>query len=58
MKHVYDATTKRETVSRTLDKRYEISYRHPNKVPIQLILKGNSVRIRVFVRYSSKMFRY
>lgn len=33
-------------------------YPHPKKVPIQLILNGNSVRIRVFVRYSSKMFRY
>ena len=58
MKHVYDPNTKRDIVSRTLSKRYPIRYPHPNKVPIQLILNGNSVRIRVFVRYSSKMFRY
>ena len=58
LKHVYDPTTQREITSRTLDKRYPISYPYPQKVPIQLILKGNSVRIRVFVRYSSKMFRY
>ena len=58
MKHVYDPNTKRDIVSRTLSKRYPIRYPHPNKVPVQLILNGNSVRIRVFVRYSSKMFRY
>ena len=58
MQHVYDPNAKRETISRTLDRRYPITYPHPKKVPIQLILKGNSVRIRVFVRYSSKMFRY
>ena len=58
MKHVFDVNAKRDIPSRTLDKRYPISYPHPNKVPIQLILNGNSVRIRVFVRYSSKMFRY
>jgi hypothetical protein len=58
MKHVYDPNAKRDIVSRTLDRRYPISYPRPEKVPIQLILNGNSVRIRVFVRYTSKMFRY
>lgn len=58
MKHVFDPNAKRDIPSRTLDKRYPIVYPNPRKVPIQLILKGNSVRIRVFVRYSSKMFRY
>ena len=58
MKHVYDPNSQREKPSRTLDKRYPIQYPRPSKVPIQLILKGNSVRIRVFVRYSAKMFRY
>lgn len=39
----------------TLQQRYPIRYRDPSCVPAQLIVEGNKLRIRFFVRYSKNM---
>jgi len=39
----------------TLQGKYPILYRKPSKIPVQLIIVGNKLRIRFFVRYSKSM---
>lgn len=41
----------------TLEMRYPIKYRDPSRVPVQLIIKGNALRIRFFVSYSKEFMR-
>ena len=40
----------------TLQQRYLIRYRDPSRVPVRLLIDGNKLRIRFFVRYAKTMF--
>ena len=40
----------------TLQQRYPIRYHYPSRVPVQLIISGNKLRILFFVRYAKSMF--
>lgn len=42
----------------TLETRYPVKYRNPSSVPVQLIIKGNTLRIRFFVAYSKSFMRF
>jgi len=39
----------------TLQQRYPIRYRNPQRVPVQLLITGNKLHIRFFVRYSKSL---
>lgn len=39
----------------TLWDRYPIRYRNPSRVPVQLIIRGNRLLIRIFIRYAANM---
>ena len=45
----------REESLLTLQQRYRIFYRNPLRVPVQLHIIGNKLRIRFFVRYAKNM---
>lgn len=45
----------KKSVLQTLEQRYPIRYRHPERVPVQHIITGNKLKIRFFIRYSPKM---
>ncbi len=40
----------------TLWDRYPIRYRNPSRVPVQLVIRGNRLQIRIFVKYAANMF--
>ena len=42
----------------TLEQRFPIRYRHLHRVPVQMHITGNKLRIRYFVRYAKQMLRY
>jgi hypothetical protein len=46
----------REEPLTTLQQRYPIKYRRPLQVPVQLLITGNKLRIRFYIRYSKNMF--
>lgn len=48
----------RKPAPQTLQKRYPIRYRKAMHVPVQLLITGNNLRIRFFVRYSKKFQRF
>lgn len=52
------ADSVRKVTLQTLEQRFPIRYRRPSLVPAQMHIVGNKLRIRFFVRYSSKMLRY
>ncbi len=39
----------------TLEERYPIRYRRPLRVPVQLLITGNKLKIRFYVRYAKNM---
>lgn len=45
----------RKATLQTLEQRYPIRYRHPERVPVQHHITGNKLTIRFFIRYSTKM---
>jgi len=46
----------REESSLTLQQRCPIRYRSLSRVPVQMLVNGNKLRIRFFVKYSKNMF--
>lgn len=42
----------------TLEQRFPIRYRRLHRVPVQMHIIGNKLRIRYFVRYAKQMLRY
>jgi hypothetical protein len=49
------ATGGRKSTLQTLEQRYPIRYRDPERVPVQHHITGNKLKIRFFIRYSPKM---
>ncbi|HOO60807.1 MAG TPA: hypothetical protein PKV44_00050 [Bacillota bacterium] len=58
MQYFSDKKPAHEPGRSTLEKRYPIKYRYPALVPVQFIIHGNTLKIRIFVRYSENMFQF
>ena len=52
------ADSARKDPLQTLEQRFPIRYRKPSRVPVQMFIAGNKLRIRFFVRYAHAMLRY
>lgn len=48
-------TSVKKNALQTLEQRYPIRYRHPERVPVQHLITGNKLKIRFFIRYSRQM---
>jgi len=48
----------RKTTPQTLEQRFPIRYRNLSRIPVQLHITGNKLRIIFFVRYSKKLLKY
>lgn len=45
----------KKSALQTLEQRYPIRYRHPERVPVQHHITGNKLKIRFFIRYSPQL---
>lgn len=52
------STGAKKSTLQTLEQRYPIRYRHPDRVPVQHQITGNKLKIRFFIWYSQKMLKF